>query len=155
MLLAPHRGGGAYTATISGRSIGIEVLEHGSSEAMLTVDGRRAAVSYCFEPPGLLHVASGRRNLSLRNELAYSSLVDEQDSGGRVTAVMHGALLEVLVRAGDRVARGTRLAVLEAMKMQHEVCSTVEGEVTVVVAEAGTQVAAGDLLIEIRVDAAG
>jgi biotin carboxyl carrier protein len=45
--------------------------------------------------------------------------------------------------------------VLEAMKMQHEVCSTVDGEVTHVTAAAGTQVAAGDLLIEIRVDGAG
>ena len=65
---------------------------------------------------------------------------------------MHGVLLEVFVQPGDRVTRGTRLAILEAMKMQHELRSEIDGEVLLVPACAGTQVAADDLLIEIRMD---
>ncbi len=65
---------------------------------------------------------------------------------------MHGVLVEVFVQPGDRVGKGSRLAILEAMKMQHELHSEVEGEVVLVAAIAGTQVAADDLLIEIRMD---
>ena len=46
------------------------------------------------------------------------------------------------------------LFVLEAMKMQHELLSSVNGEVREVAATAGTQVTADDLLIDIEVDEA-
>ena len=92
------------------------------------------------------------RTLTFRNELAFPSLVDDTGSGGRVKAVMHGVLIEVFVQAGDRVDKGSRLAILEAMKMQHELLSEVTGEVMTVAALAGAQVAADDLLIEIQID---
>ena len=44
----------------------------------------------------------------------------EEDRRWRVTAPMHGMLVEVLVNEGDRVNKGDKLAILEAMKMQHE-----------------------------------
>ena len=46
--------------------------------------------------------------------------------------------------------RGQCLLVLEAMKMQHEVQAGIDGVVTSVGREAGTQVAAGDLILEIE-----
>ena len=61
-------------------------------------------------------------------------------------------LLDIFVEPGDKVSKGTRLAVLEAMKMQHELLSDVEGKVSAVPLAAGAQVAADDLLIEITVD---
>ena len=53
---------------------------------------------------------------------------------------------------GDTVAAGQTLAVLEAMKMHYEIVAEAAGEVTEVMAEAGNQVAADDLLIEIEVE---
>jgi geranyl-CoA carboxylase alpha subunit len=103
-------------------------------------------------PPGITHLAIDSRTFVLRNELAKSSPGEEPSSGGRVTALMHGVLLEVLVRPGDRVTRGTRVAVLEAMKMQHDILAPVDGEIIAVDVTAGMQVAADDLLIAIRVD---
>jgi len=64
---------------------------------------------------------------------------------------MHGLLLEVRVAAGDTVAAGQTLAVLEAMKMHYEIVADAAGEVLEVMAVAGTQVAADDLLIDISV----
>jgi geranyl-CoA carboxylase alpha subunit len=65
---------------------------------------------------------------------------------------MHGLLLEVRVSPGDTVAAGQTLAVLEAMKMHYEIVAEAAGQVTEVMAEAGNQVAADDLLIEIEVE---
>ena len=64
---------------------------------------------------------------------------------------MHGVLLEVLVAAGDAVTEGQSLAVLEAMKMHYQIVAEADGTVLEVMAEAGKQVAADDLLIEIEV----
>ena len=146
------RGPDRYAVTVEGKALAVQVNSRDTHSATLTVDDRRITVGYLAVPPGILHLAIGSRTLALRNELAYSSLADEQSRGGRITAVMHGVLVEVFVQPGDRVGKGSRLAILEAMKMQHELHSEVEGEVVLVAAIAGTQVAADDLLIEIRMD---
>ena len=65
-------------------------------------------------------------------------------------APMHGRLLEVLVAAGDVVEKGQRLAVMEAMKMQHDIVADVDGTVSAVHAEAGGQIGAEDMILEIE-----
>ena len=75
----------------------------------------------------------------------------QSSDGGSIVAPMHGLLLEVRVAMGDTVEKGQTLAVLEAMKMHYEIVADAPGEVTDVRAEAGQQVAADDLLIEIDI----
>jgi len=77
---------------------------------------------------------------------------EEAAGGGNVTAPMHGQLLSIEVQTGDVVARGQRLAVLEAMKMQHEITANVAGTVAAVVANSGRQIGAGDLILTIEVN---
>ena len=50
----------------------------------------------------------------------------------------------------DAVTPGERLAVLEAMKMQHPIEAEIAGTVTAVHAAAGTQMVGGALLFEIE-----
>jgi 3-methylcrotonyl-CoA carboxylase alpha subunit len=63
---------------------------------------------------------------------------------------MHGKLVALFVQPGDRVEKGQRLAVLEAMKMEHVLLAPVAGEVMEVAAAAGGQVAEGARLIGLR-----
>jgi 3-methylcrotonyl-CoA carboxylase alpha subunit len=63
---------------------------------------------------------------------------------------MHGKVIEILVAPGDTVHRGQRLAVIEAMKMEHALVSPVDGTVTEVRASAGSQVADGALVMAIE-----
>jgi 3-methylcrotonyl-CoA carboxylase alpha subunit len=74
--------------------------------------------------------------------------------GGRVTAPMHGKVIEILVGPGDTVHKGQRLAVIEAMKMEHALVSPVDGTVAEVRAVAGGQVADGALVMTIEEAAA-
>lgn len=69
---------------------------------------------------------------------------------GRVLAPMHGRLQDLFVQPGDRVSVGTRLVVLEAMKMQHEMRAEIDGVVTAINFAAGEQLAAGDPILEIK-----
>ena len=55
----------------------------------------------------------------------------------------------ILVEQGAVVAKGDKLAVLEAMKMQHEILAEIDGRVETIAAVAGKQIAADDLIMEI------
>ena len=45
--------------------------------------------------------------------------LEHMDEGGVVKAPMHGKVVAVFVATGERVEKGQRLAVVEAMKMEH------------------------------------
>jgi len=65
---------------------------------------------------------------------------------------MPGRIIDILVREGAIVLRGAPLVMLEAMKMQNEIQSPVNGHITRVVAKGGTNVMKDDVLIEIKVE---
>ncbi|MBR4692595.1 MAG: biotin/lipoyl-binding protein [Oscillospiraceae bacterium] len=67
-------------------------------------------------------------------------------AGEKVSSPMPGTILNVLVKAGDTVAEGQNLMVLEAMKMENEILSPKAGKVAQVAVSKGSTVATGDLL---------
>jgi biotin carboxyl carrier protein len=73
----------------------------------------------------------------------------EQES---VRAPMPGKIIDVLVREGSPVLRGEPVVILEAMKMQNEIQSPVNGIIKSVPAKANTNVMKDDVLVEIKVD---
>ena len=141
-----------YCVLLGNERVECVVHSRDTRTATISLDARRETIPYLVEWPGLIHLARHHRTIALRNELAYAGHMDDKAGGGRITAPMHGVLIEIFVRPGDKVTKGTRLAILEAMKMQHELLSDVAGEVKAVSLAAGAQVAADDLLIEISVD---
>jgi 3-methylcrotonyl-CoA carboxylase alpha subunit len=69
--------------------------------------------------------------------------LDHLDGGGSVKAPMHGKVVQVFVEAGQQVTKGDRIAVIEAMKMEHTLVAPSDGTVTMVAVLAGEQVAEG------------
>ena len=67
-----------------------------------------------------------------------------------VKAPMPGKIIDVMVREGATVLRGEAVVILEAMKMQTEILSPVNGVIVKVAAKAGTNVMKDDLLVEIK-----
>jgi 3-methylcrotonyl-CoA carboxylase alpha subunit len=67
-----------------------------------------------------------------------------------VEAPMPGLVKAVFARAGQTVAQGDRLAVLEAMKMEHSLLAARDGVVAEVLVAAGDQVSAGAALIRLE-----
>ncbi len=66
-----------------------------------------------------------------------------------ITAPMPGLIKAVLAQPGQRVARGDRLIILEAMKMEHTLTAPRASTVAEVLAAAGTQVDHGAALIRL------
>jgi len=71
-------------------------------------------------------------------------------AAGVVTAPMPGLVKAVFVEPGTAVAKGARLAVLEAMKMEHTLSAGRDGVVAEILAGAGSQVEAGAPLIRLE-----
>jgi biotin carboxyl carrier protein len=69
-----------------------------------------------------------------------------------IKAPMPGKIIDVLVREGSQVVRGEPIVILEAMKMQNEIQSPVNGIVIKVLAKANTNVMKDDVLAEIKVE---
>ena len=71
---------------------------------------------------------------------------------GAILAPMPGKVIAVDVAAGQRVAKGQRLLVLEAMKMEHALTAPFDGTVSELAAMAGAQVQVDTLLAVVEAD---
>jgi len=104
-------------------------------------------------------VRAGNRALVIRDGRQTAvSLVDPldvdvehagDDAGGLVTSPMHGKLVALLVDEGEEVTKGQRLAVVEAMKMEHALTAPLDGVVADIAAAPGEQVAEGARLLTV------
>ena len=72
------------------------------------------------------------------------------DGDGSIVAPMPGRVIAVDVAEGDRVRKGQRLIVLEAMKMEQALLAPFDGVVAALKAPAGAQVTEGMVLVAIE-----
>lgn len=68
----------------------------------------------------------------------------------KVNAPMPGKILKVNVNAGTVVKKGDVLLVLEAMKMENEICAPQDGTVATVECAAGDSVESGKVLVSMN-----
>jgi 3-methylcrotonyl-CoA carboxylase alpha subunit len=80
------------------------------------------------------------------------SLAAAQDThaGGGLNAPMPGKVVSFDVKAGDKVSKGQRVAVMEAMKMEHSITAPADGVVGELLYAAGEQVAEGAALLTLK-----
>ncbi len=82
--------------------------------------------------------------------------IEEDNSGnmgpipGALTASMQGMVLKIKVNTGDKVQKGSVVAVLEAMKMENDIYAEEDGIVEQIFVEEGDTVNAGDNLMLIK-----
>ena len=140
-----------YRVSDGEQSVEIELLSVNGNTAHLGIEGSQHIARFHAPEVGLMYLSVDGRSATYRDLIRLDGVQDQSAGSGSVTSPMHGVLLEVLVAAGDTVVEGQTLAVLEAMKMHYQIVAETDGTVLEVMAEAGKQVAADDLLIEIEV----
>jgi 3-methylcrotonyl-CoA carboxylase alpha subunit len=69
---------------------------------------------------------------------------------GALRSPMPGKLAKLMVRAGDKVVRGDRVAIVEAMKMEHVLHAPADGKVMAVPYAEGEQVDMGAVIAELH-----
>jgi 3-methylcrotonyl-CoA carboxylase alpha subunit len=140
----------------------------------ILADGEKATAQVLHEPagpvvlvdgipaaPDAVAIASGDAVYVLRHgrqtkvtlrDFAHDTAGDH-GAGGLVRAPMHGKVLSILVKKGDAVTRGQRLAIIEAMKMEHTLVAPMDGTVAEVAVVQDAQVGEGAKVMVIESDA--
>ena len=136
------------------------VIDGESAKAAVTygVDGMKVAIDGMAPAADARTFAAGdevyvvRHGRQTRVRLQDISMpAGEAGTGdGLVKAPMHGRVLELFVTLGDAVAGGQRVAVIEAMKMEHTLRAPFAGVVREVAVAAGVQVVEGGKIIVIE-----
>jgi len=117
--------------------------------ARVSVDGHGAAPARLVRVGDSVVAVSGvQRRVSLTSYDAVD--VDHLDGDGVVKAPMHGKVLAIFVEAGANVTKGDRIAVVEAMKMEHALLAPVDGIVGEIPVAVGAQVAEGATIVSIE-----
>ena len=72
-----------------------------------------------------------------------------------ITTELQGTIVDVLVVEGDQVRAGAVVALIESMKMHHDVVAAAAGTVTAILAPVGTTLAPDDAVMELGPSAVG
>lgn len=70
--------------------------------------------------------------------------------GAEVLAPIQGQVVNIKVKVGDKVKKGQTILVIEAMKLENEVSSTCDGEVSEILVSKGQNVTNKQPLIRVR-----
>jgi acetyl-CoA/propionyl-CoA carboxylase biotin carboxyl carrier protein len=121
-----------------------ETLER---EFVVEVDGKRFEVNLEDYTPEML-VAEGTASGGGAGGGGTAQTIDVE--GQPVVAEMQGNVLSVEVEEGDEVGEGDVVCVIEAMKMENDITTSVAGTVTEVAVKDGDSVDQGDLLLAVE-----
>jgi len=162
-----------YEAEIEGRQVAVELNER-EGRVSAVVEDRSYEVSVLRPEQGVYLIFDGDRvyevrvwpgeagtlSVKLRNRVFDAKVVDRKHRRGAIdhgtegrqqlVAPMPGKVVRVLVGAGDEVASGQGVAVVEAMKMQNEIKSPRAGRVVEIRVVEGATVNANQVLATIE-----
>jgi len=119
------------------------VNEDGETNVYLNVDHHQRM--FIFEPE------QSEGDTTRKTTLSKDALLDLAKAGD-VRATFAGNVCEILVKEGQEVSIGDRVAVMEAMKMQTPMISEIDGIVTNIAAKVGDGLQIGDEILKIDVD---
>ena len=143
--------GHRYRVEANGSAVEVAIAGAQHGEVRYSADGQERSADYAFAGD-TLHLRCGSLDLAVRETLyaprAITGAGGSTDS--EVRAPMNGKVVAVLVKEGDAVAKGQRLVIVEAMKMQHEMTAGATGTVVRVAVQAGDQVATRQVLVELK-----
>jgi acetyl-CoA carboxylase biotin carboxylase subunit len=140
-----------WHARIGDREMMFEAAAGGGGEVIVRRAGADSAWMVCREQQRLV-LTNGAREYVLTRAGPAAAGASPAAAGrhtGEMRAPMPGVVVRVLVGEGDAVSDRQPLAVLEAMKIEHIVESTIDGVVRAVRCEPGQRVAEGDILVEV------
>jgi len=144
-----------FAVRIDGKPETLVAVSEGGQTRILFRDGRTVAAD---EGAVVRLVAGGAYGLSHGRQCfvelvdPLSVKVDDDEASGDLVAPMHGRLIALFVAEGEAVKQGARLAVVEAMKMEHALTAPHDGIVRGVSAKAGDSVQQGQRLMSVAAE---
>ena len=114
------------------------------------VNGQRYSVRMWVPETAPAAAAAAASGGAKRPKRAAASKSGGSGGSGDVTVPMQGTIVKVMVAEGDTVEAGDPIVVLEAMKMENNVCAEKAGTVTEIRVAEGDSVGGGDVVAVIE-----
>ncbi len=146
---------GRFDVTIAGETVHVDAVKSSPSVYSVIEDGKQFEVVIDEKGSHGFDVLAGGRIFHLeafdeRTKLLSASAAAAVSGPQRVEAEMPGKVVKVSHAAGDGVAEGEGVMILEAMKMENEIPSPIDGVVTELGVAEGDTVEAGALLFTVE-----
>ena len=133
---------------VCGQTQTITVVEQSAEQLTYLCEGVRRKIDYVLDGQDV-YLDQDNGNVLVQN-VTYSAPETADIAGdGKIRAPMDGAMINILVNAGDTVTKGQTLIVLEAMKIQQQIKSDTDGVVEEIIAQIGQQVKKCQVLVNI------
>jgi len=145
--------GGGWDVRANGERLSVDAVAAGDALSV-RVEGRVVDVMLDGPLPQVRFVASGIRGEAVieteRTRSSGTARGMAAKKQGFVLAPMPGRIVRLLVSTGDEVTVGAPLIVIEAMKMENELCAVHAARVGAVLVRAGDTVEGGAKLIALE-----
>lgn len=138
-----------FAVVIDDRLLNLQLIDIDADTARFICDGvadraifHRAGARLALQYAGCSFLIDDRT-------LAPAARPEEKSADGKVRAATNGRVVALVVAAGDSVAAGQPMIVIEAMKMEHVHRAPVLGKVVAIHVAIGDQVAAKRVIAEV------
>lgn len=143
------RDGRNVTATVDGREYVLDASEPEPGVFLLKHDGHVFEAYVSFSNVTIGGHTFETKVIDPKRLRGSSSASDSEHGRAEIRSAMPGKVVRILKSAGDSVAKGDGVIVVEAMKMQNELKSPKDGTVGEFKVAEGATVGAGDVLVVI------
>ena len=136
-----------YKFSISGNTYEVDIIEIDGELAKIEVNGTPYMVEIHRQ------VKHAKTPTLVRPVLREPQKGIEKKEGGpkiSVKSPLPGIIVSVSVKPGDRVTKGQKLIIMEAMKMENEIKADSDGEIISVKVNPGQSVLQDEVLIEMN-----
>jgi len=143
-----------YKITVNNQTYEVEIENINARPVVAFVDGNRfeAMPEHSDQPEvthrGLRQKEAGKKSFNLNQPAVVSPSPNPALSGNTQTAPLPGTVIEIFVKAGEKVEAGQVILIIEAMKMKNSIRSVYSGTIGEVFVSAGQSVAHKQALIK-------
>ncbi|SPL71232.1 acetyl/propionyl/methylcrotonyl-CoA carboxylase subunit alpha [Acinetobacter stercoris] len=131
-----------------GQTQTLSIVQEDPEQLVYETEGGRRKINYVLNGQ-LLYLDVLNGNVCIENTTYAAPETADISGDGKIRAPMDGAIIEILVNAGEMVQKGQTLLILEAMKIQQQIKADVDGTVEEVMGQIGQQVKKRQILMNI------
>ena len=136
---------------IAGRDYTTKVEEQENGSLLVTVNGKAYEVELP-EQAHAIHKSIVRPAAASGAAPAAAPKAPAAAKANTVAAPLPGTITKIIAKAGQKVKKGDKLIIMEAMKMANDIVAEADGTVTAVCVTEGQSVNQGDALVEFQAD---
>ena len=136
-----------YQIQINNDTFYLRSLSQTANSLRFEQEGLHDSLAYAFTEGGELWVQWGEETAVFRDSLQQPPTRSDTTGSGNILAPMPGSIRRLAVAAGETVAAGQTLLILEAMKMEHAIPAPFAGTVSQVWVQEGEQMRARQLMV--------